>query len=374
MTGTFAERAGQGHAMRFVLALIGCVACGGAPSPNHAVSIQPLATTPTTAQSAIARPRAPAMTVVVVTNAPYAAIALWRPHASGQIEPIAFPWAELHNLDTVTPSPDGREIAYVEGGSAYGPLLVRELTNGSKTVVAAFVPGRELLVAAWSPSGRKILYAERRAGQLRSDCHWSGCPQPGPKSYRVYDRDTAKTTPIDVPAELVAWLPSGDVIVANDDGGGDLARVDETTKTKTPVASGPRFHSGFSVDAAKNRVLSTAWNDQTKRDEILSLDLATWHETAIAPPAPYATYLHPAASASGKRIAWLASTYAAHVHSVFLVVDGKPLVGPSGDLVGFEWIDDGAIVAHYRNRLDVVDLTDASVVGSIATNADDMIR
>ena len=32
------------------------------------------------------------------------------------------------------------------------------------------------------------------------------------------------------------------------------------------------------------------------------------------------------------------------------------------------------IVAHYRNRLDVVGTNDGAVKGSIVTNADDMLR
>ncbi|HEY2366884.1 MAG TPA: hypothetical protein VGH87_10875, partial [Polyangiaceae bacterium] len=147
--------------MRSWLVLIGCLACG-APAPN-VVSIRPLATP--AASTAVATPRPPA-TTVVVTNAPYGALALWRPHSDGRIEPVAFPWAKLSNIDTLHVSPDGREIAYVEGGSSFGPLLVRDLSSGQETEVAPFVKGRELVVVAWAPSGRKILYADRSVSEI----------------------------------------------------------------------------------------------------------------------------------------------------------------------------------------------------------------
>ena len=337
------------------------------------MSIRPLAVTPA-ASTAVSKPRPPA-TTVVVTSAPYGGIALWRPHADGHVDPIAFPWAKLSNIDTLHVSPDGREIAYVEGGSSFGPLLVRDLSSGDKTVVAPFVKGHELLVIAWSPSGRKILFAERSTSEIPNCTRGiRGCVQTGPKSYRVYDRDDAKTTTVDLSLddfeEIAALLDSGELVIANDDGA--LERFVPLTKARTPITNGQVRHSSFSIDG--HRLFSTGWDDTTKHDEVLALDLATWKEVAIAPPAPYATYLWPAASRSGKHVAWLASSYAAHVHSVFLVVDGKPLAGPSGDLVGFEWIDDGAIVAHYRNRLDVVDVVDGGVAGSTTTNADDMMR
>jgi hypothetical protein len=357
--------------MRFSLLLIGCLACGS-PAPTNVVSIRPLAV-PTATSAPVAKPQPPAV-AVVVTNAPHGGLALWRPHSDGRFDPIAFPWAKLSNIDTLHVSPDGLLVAYVEGGSAFGPLLVRDLSSGDKTVVAPFVKGHELLVAAWSPNGRKILYADRTTSEIPNCIRGiHGCTRTGPKSFRVYDRDDAKTTPIDLSLgeldEIAALLDTGEVLVTNDDGA--LERFDPKAKTRTPLASTYR-HSGFSIDA--HRLLSTGWDEKTMRDDVLALDLATWKETAVAPAAPYATYLVPAASRSGKHIAWLASSYTAHVHSVYLVVDGKPLAGPSGDLVGFEWIDDASIVAHYRNRLDVVDVVDGTVAGSTTTNADDMMR
>jgi hypothetical protein len=346
-----------------VALLLVCIACS-------APAIVPLAEPPRSAlASPTPRPRAPAETVVV-TGAAYAGLALWRPSATGRIEPIAFPWADLSIIDSLVVSPDGRDVAYVEGGSSFGPLVVRALADGSKTVIAAHAPDRELLALAWSPDGRKVLYAKRRAGQLRPDCHWSGCPSAGPSAYFVFDRDNGRSTPIDVPGELAAWLPSGEVIVVDDDGA--LFRVDHGTKT--PVAVGPHRHDDFSLDAAGQRLLSTGWDETRKRDDVLALDLGTWKETALGPPAPYATYHWPSASPSGKRVAWLATSFGHHVMSEALVVDGKTVVTPSRDLVGFTWIDDDTLVAHYADRLDVVDANDGAVKGSKATAAHDTMR
>jgi hypothetical protein len=347
----------------FFFSLLAAITACGAPPPK-AVSIQPVALATAPTATTPEKPRPPAMTIVV-TDAQYGAMSLWRAHADGRVEPVAFPWAPLHNIDTVTPSPDGREIAYVEGGSSFGPVLVRDLASGSKTIVAAFVAHRELAVVAWSPNGRKILYSDRSVAEIPSCSRGiHDCRRRGPKSYRVYDRDDAKTTALDVTGELVTWLPSGDVLVSNEDGG-DLARIDETTKTRTPLEVGPYFLSTFSLDAANGRLLSAAFNDTTKRSEIVALDLATWTRTTIAPPAPYASYGSPSASASGKHVAWLAPV---RPRGTALVVDGKQAAGPLTDVASFAWIDDTAIVLHYSDRLDVVSASDGAVRGSTRTN------
>lgn len=293
---------------------------------------------------------------IVVTNAPYGGIALWRASSSGRIERVEFPWAKLSVIDSLVVSPDGKDVAYVEGGSAYGPLLVRHLEDGGNTVVAAHVAGRERVVLAWSPDGRKVIYADRSAGA---------------SSYFVFDRDDPKPVKIDIPGELSAWLPSGNLIVVDDDGA--LTRV-ERGGTKKPVAVGPYRHNAFFLDMAGGRLLSTAWDDSSKRDAILALDLATWTESPVAPPAPYATYLHPSASPSGRRLAWLATSRVGRSLAEELVVDEKTLVAPTYDLVGYAWIGEDVLVAHFRDRLDVLDVKDGKVKGSQITHAEDSMR
>jgi hypothetical protein len=365
--GNFSASAPVNGFVRRLLVLLFCVACSAPRSAAPpAVSLPAVKARPAPVASTPA-PKRPAARVVV-TGAPYAGLALWRASSTGRIERIAFPWASLSVIDSLVVSPDGRYVAYAEGGTAFGPLLVRSLADGSKTVVAAYVAGREHLAVAWSPDGRRLLYAARRAGALRPECHWSGCPRPGPSSYFVFDRRSGRSAPVDVPGELAAWLPSGEVVVVDDDGA--LFRVDRGTKR--PVAVGPYRHDDVSLDVAGNRLLSTGWDDATKRDEVLSLDLRTWKETAAAPPAPYATYLGPSASPTGKRVAWLATSFAHRTLAEALVVDGKPVVPPAHDLVGFAWIDDGALVAHYADRIDVVDASDGSVKGSQSTGAHDI--
>ncbi len=355
-----------------ILALVFVCAAGCHPAVSTAVPA---------AKNAVSIPPAPSASIVpppevtlapaqhvVVTGAPYGALALWRTHSSGRIEAIAFPWAKLSIIDSLVVSPDGRDVAHAEGGAAFGPLLVRSLADGSKTMIDAYVSDREHLAIAWSPDGRNLLYATRRAGQLRSDCHFAGCPGAGPSSYFVFDRATHASTKTDVPGELAALLATGDVIVANDDGA--LERVGHGSKT--PVGDVAYRHGDYSLDAASNRLLTTGWNDTTKHNELLALDLTTWKETPVAPPAPYATYLWPSASPSGRRIAWLATSH--HPLAEGLVVDGKTIVAPTRELVGFVWIDDHALVAHYEDRIDVVDATDGTVKGSKTTDAHDTMR
>ena len=109
---------------------------------------------------------------------------------------------------------------------------------------------------------------------------------------------------------------------------------------------------------------------RSKTDEVIATDLATLEETPISPPAPYSTYLRPRACPSGRRIAWLQSVHRPLAEA--LVVDGKTIVAPDGDLVGFAWIGEDALVAHYRNRLAVVDANDGTVRGTKITGADDI--
>ena len=356
--------------MKRLALVVACVAAchAGASLGPPVVALPPVASAAASVASTPPAPRATAVGVVV-TGAPYAGLALWRASATGHVEPMAFPWAKLTISDSLCVSPDGLDVAYVEGGTAFGPLLVRALSDGAMTLVAPHVAGGELLVVAWSPDGRKVLYAKRRAGQVRPACDFTGCPSAGPSSFFVFDRERRVSVKTEVPDELAAWLPSGDLVVADD----DAALIRVHGGTKTPVAAGPYRHGDFALDVAGDRLLSTGWNDATKRNEVLALDLHTWQETPIAPPAPYATYLWPHASPSGKRVAWLATSVTRRPFTEALVVDGKTLVAPARDLVGFAWIDDDTLVAHHADRLDVIDANDGTVKGTATTDAEDML-
>jgi len=335
--------------LRRSLLLFGLVACHASVSvAPHAAGLPSVAPPPRPPALVAPAPRRPSppTEIVVLTGAPYTARALWRVSSTGKIEPVAFPWAALTNLDTLHVSPDGREVAYVEGGSQFGPLLIRSLESGAKTVVAPRIPGRELIVVAWSPDGRKVLYASRRAGSILGRCHWGGCPA-GPSAHFVFDRDGGRSVKTDLPGALVAWLASGERIVVGDG-----------------------IYDDYSVDLPNRRLLSTQWDDVAKTDEVIATDLATLEETPISPPAPYSTYLRPRACPSGRRIAWLQSVHRPLAEA--LVVDGKTIVAPDGDLVGFAWIGEDALVAHYRNRLAVVDANDGTVRGTKITGADDI--
>ena len=338
--------------MRRLLLLLGVVAChASASSAPRVASLPNVAAPPHPAVVVAPAPRKPSppSDIVVLTGAPYTARALWRVSSTGKIEPVAFPWAELTNLDTLHVSPDGREVAYVEGGSEFGPLLIRSLESGAKTVVAPRVAGRELIVVAWSPDGRKVLYASRRAGSILGRCHWGGCPA-GPSTHYVFDRDSGRSVKTDLPGALVAWLPSGERIVVGDG-----------------------IYDDFSLDLSNRRLLSTEHDDDVDGDAVIATDLATLEETVLASAVPRASTLWPRASASGRRIAWLQSTPRGHRPlAEGLVVDGKTIVAPDRDLVGFAWIGEDALVAHYRDRLAVVDANDGTVRGTKATGADDI--
>ncbi|NOU26766.1 MAG: hypothetical protein HOO96_02575 [Polyangiaceae bacterium] len=337
-------------------------------STPSATPSAPASPTPTPSAPLLA-PASPTTPAIVVTNAPYGAIALWRVHANGAIESVPFPWSKLSNIDSLVASSDGREVAYVEGGWLYGPLVVRAITDGAKTTVAPHRPGHELKVVAFSVNGRKILFAERTAKRIpRCSPGHSDCIERGPAAYRVYDRDVAKTTRVELilgdSEEIAALLDSGELLVTNLDGA--FERFDPLTKTRTPIAGGRYVRSHHFV--ARDRVLSTGWDETTKRTTILALDLATWNESAITTPGGYAEALWPAASPSGRRVAW---TRPSPGMKLALVVDGTTRTPASRDLVGFQWIDDTAIVAHYRNRLDVVATDDGAVRGTFTTNAED---
>ncbi|CAN5474328.1 hypothetical protein BH11MYX1_BH11MYX1_47510 [soil metagenome] len=348
-------------AVRGLLKLLVVFAGCGLMSPTL-VAAQP-AVAPAPAVTSAPTPDALASSIVVTS--PSAGLVLWRAFATGRIEQVPFPWAKLSVIDSLVVAPDGRNVTYVEGGSDYGPLVVRALAGGAKTLVASHVSGQELLAVAWSPDGRKVLYAHRRAGRLRADCDFSGCPPAGPSSYFVFDRHDRKSVKIDVVGELAAWLPSGAMVFVDDDGA--LTRIDRGVKQA--VAVGSYRHMDFALDVVGGRLLSIGWDETSKHANVLALDLATWNETTLAPPAPYATYMAPHASPSGKHLAWFA--FSPHLQAA-LVVDGKTIVAATHELVDYSWIGEDTLLAHYADRLDVIDATDGSVKGSRATDAHDV--
>ena len=324
--------------MKRLVTAMACVLGCAPPVPVVSIANAPAATTET---SQTPRPRD--ASAIVVTGAPYARIALWRAFASGRIEPVPFPWADLSIIDSLKVSPDGAYVAYVEGGTKLGPVVVRAIADGAKTTVAPHEAGLELVVVAWSPDGRKVLYATKRPHELAS-------------SYFVFDRSDARAAKADVPGEFVAWLPSGEIIVMNDDA--------VTTHIDPALVV-----SNVALDVPRGRLLASSWKAATHTNEILAIDLATWNQTPIAPPAAYATYGWPKASASG-RVAWLSYDFKSRTEA--LVASGKAIAGPSRDLVGFQWIDDTAMVAHYRDRIDVIDAHDGKTKVTQATGADDI--
>jgi hypothetical protein len=258
----------------------------------------------------------------------------------------------LSIIDTLKVSPAGNEVAYVEGGMPHGPVVIRALADGAKTVVARHEEGREMLVLGWSPDGRKLLWASRNPHELPSSCF-------------VFDRASAQTENIDIgTGELMAWLPSGEIVVTGDDAA--LVRVDRGTKTSVTT---PFILNYLTLDAPRRRLLSSGWNDKTHLNEVLAIDLATFETRSLAPPASYATYASPKASRGG-RVAWLEYDRASRTEA--LVVDGKKIVG-AHDLVGFEWIDERALVAHYAGRIEVVSARDGKTKASQATGADDIL-
>jgi len=346
------------------LVVLTLCACGrGAsvpgPAPHASSAVPPAApsgTQPTVVDTAVA----------VVIPDPERGDAVWRVHSSGVAErvwpprgapPIVGGAAGPAGSDRMLPSPDLRHVAYVHEGV----LKVHDLTQGTTVDIArAPKPARGgkarsrssrspiPFITDWSPDGTELLYA------------FGTSDEPSHDDFFRYDPARATSTPVAMPGEFAGWLPTGELLVRNDE-----LRVVSASGATRSLTPGLHADPQVALDAARTHLATFVPLDESyERTQLVSIDVRTAERKPLAPPQHPADLQWPRWSPSGAKIACLASDHRPDGH-VFqgLWVDGARVGELTPDLYAHAWVDEDTIVLVHEKELVVLAIATGTVKG-----------
>ncbi len=279
---------------------------------------------------------------------------LWSVASDGSVRRLGWPppgeyawtfFGEETGSDRMTPSPDGNRVAYVDKKS----LKIRELATGKDATVHPTVAATEVGILGWSADGHQLLYAKM--------LH----PPPPPNAeadvfgddatYVRYDVETGERREIELPGIYSGWLPTGEIVVVKAGGLKLVAAGKGTSRTLTTIPS--NFHQ-VSVSADGTHIAAITSSDGSV---IVDIDVPAAKTTVRTTPTPFAEQQWPQLSPRSHRLAYLRTTRLplGRTTSV-LVVEGRELPGSaSSALLGFDWLDEHAIVLKRADGLLVVD-------------------
>lgn len=311
-----------------------------APAKNDPQTVHVAKTPSSTALPEAPPPSIPRTRVVVTRDQPGA---LWSVSTDGKTKRLDWPEGAVYTTgragagsDAPIASLDGKRVAYVRDGARKGPIVIRDLERATSTTVRIPVPRSEVLLADWSPDGRRILYSfaflDGPNGAIAN-------PDGSELRFAFYDVVSQRMQPILVPdrCEYQAWLPDGAVLVTCENGsvlglarGSDFERIASKHQRFTQAHVGENGSIAVIAD-----------------DGVLLLAAGSYAER-VGPSGAYADYQFPKPSPSGRRVG-----YAHHVRSsnsgrvrVDLEVDGKKVAEEAYD---FEWLDEGTLVVLKTN-------------------------
>ena len=290
---------------------------------------------------------------------------IWRVYADGTIDPpFAFPGRDTQHANHGTtfplPSDDNRYIAFTRDND----LWMLELATGAETRATHLgwpsTPGNPagyVLTTQWSADSRRFLYYVKPGHP--GDPRWAAPNLTVPSAdygFQIYDLESGQSTPVRIPGDFLAWLPSGDIVLRV---GGMLRNAqlfhlgahDSALTMVTPVRGwfdrvDPRIYD--------NRLLAAIFRP---KDRVVWIDLATGAVEDVATFDEMGRNVWPYYSPSDTRVA----------HQVFFPVDGW--VVDDGEVVYRcrdctpKWIDDHAIAILHGRELVVVDVATAQVIG-----------
>ena len=291
---------------------------------------------------------------------------IWRVYADGTIDPpYAFPGPDTqhanHGTTCPLPSDDERYIAFTRDND----LWMLELATGAETRATHLgwpsTPGNPagyVLTTQWSADSRRFLYYLKPGHP--GDPRWAAPNLTVPSAdygFQIYDLESGQSTPVRIPGDFLAWLPSGDIVFQMPRFG-QLSRLGAHDSSLTMVTPVRGWFDRVDPRIYDNRLLAEIFRP---KERVVWIDLATGAVEDVAPVDNMGRNAWPYHSPSDTRVA----------HQVFFPVDGW--VVDDGEVVYRcrdctpKWIDDHAIAILHRRELVVVDVETAQVIGRRAT-------
>jgi hypothetical protein len=277
--------------------------------------------------------------------------AVWSVSADGTTAQVPFPESGLTTTlgrlgagsDGPLPSPDGKRVAYVEGGADDGTLVVRDIDAGVSTVVAAKKDRSELLITAWSSNGKRLLYS---VAPLDGANGTIAQPDSSVLYFFVHDLDAHSTESVEMPCEFQAWLASGEFLVACE-ASTVLARVRGKSMVRLP-----KNHERYSqVSVGDNGTIAFVADDAGV-SRVIAMDPSSFGERVVSADGKFGQYQFPKASPSGKHVAY------AHLvpigggrRRMDVIVDRGSI---ARDVSDYAWIDDEGIAVSRDDQAPTV--------------------
>ena len=197
------------------------------------------------------------------------------------------PEIDISNPRAMTPSPDGRRVAYAQGGAVY----VRDLASGEVQQVAPGRPAVSNWGAIWSPDGKRLAFRqvnlETEAGSIQFLDLASGetVAVPQPEAGDLY---------------LLDWSRDGRYLLANHDRGSlELVAVSDGTMTTLSDSIWVGQRASFSPDGRFVTYAAGKYGSESVYVRPLTGGPRRWIADSRG-----GVYLHPLWSPDGRAIAF----------------------------------------------------------------------
>jgi hypothetical protein len=301
---------------------------------------------------------------------------IWRVTPQGKIEPFRYNFSKIDRgladfgSTLPLPSPNSRWIVFGRDNNLH---LLNVATGRERTLTEYGRPyawpytSVEVLISAWSPDSRRILFAvvPGETDCPAEDCEHDRLVRKAPYGFYIYDLKTERARRIPVPQgfKFSAWLPDGRF----------LARVTVTTTKRCEerlaifalgevhgTEVGATFGSPGQMDASPDGRWAIGYFgvgcDEPEKAQLMKVDLQRRSARLVMPPAPWSENQQPHFSPAADQVAYVhQGPLDGHgVPDTHLVVNGEPLSSCHG-YIDYEWIDERRIAVFCPGKgVDIV--------------------
>jgi len=302
---------------------------------------------------------------------------VWRVNPQGKIEPFRYTFATTGDRGVADfgttfplPSPDGRWIVFGRDTNLH-VLNVdtgrqRQLTKYGRPYAWPYT-SVEVLISAWSPDSRRILFAvvSGETDCPAEDCEHDRLVRPAPYGFYTYDLKTGKTLHIPVPKgfRFSAWLPDGRflgrVTTVN------MKPCEERLAIFSPgkrqgIAVGASIGSPGQIDVSSDGRWAVGYFGvgcgEPEKAQLVKIDLQRRSATLVMPPAPWAENQQPYFSPAADHVAYVHQDPVDQgVPDTYLMIDGERLTSCHG-YINYEWADERSIGVSCQDEVFIVDI------------------
>jgi Tol biopolymer transport system component len=221
----------------------------------------------------------------------------------------------------------------------------------------------DVTIIAWSADGQKLAFHVGESQGIETE---DGADLEVPKvNYGNFVFDGKQATKIELPAEVIAWLPDGSFLLS-EAGQAQPATTRllhwEIGQAAAPVALPAGHYGQVQVGRGWRYAVASVASAIGKDSRIVRWDLKKAIPEAVTTSGGWAEYQWPRLSPDEQQVAFLRGPE--------LWVRDHNVLRPAQQLVNYDWIDDQTLVVETPGELIVVG-TDRQVRGRVSVVARD---